>query len=127
MGFYTTCLHVRLRNLRTSHMLFFHEEELFSLLTTCASGSEKRNHDNSGHLLMRAVAPKKKIFFCFVLSHSLTFRLKRGCVLRKLRVSFQIGQCCKYQPIRNEHALEQLLSPGGERGKPDGLFHPRFQ
>ena len=29
-------------------------------------------------------------------------------------------------PIRNKHARQQLLSPGGERGTPDGLSNPDF-
>lgn len=133
MGFSTTWFHVTSRNLRTGYMFFFHKT-FFSPLTSWASGSDKRTHDNSSHLLIRAIWPKKtqtnkRNLFVWYCPISLPLRPRRGLHARRnLRGSCQIGKRFKYQPTRNEQRViwGNCSAQGRERGNPDGLFHRVF-
>lgn len=127
MGFYTTCFHVRLRNLRTGYTFFFHKKEFSSPLTSWTSGSDKRRHDNSSLLLMRSVWPKKKkkpFLFGIVPFHS-HLDQEEACMLGKFKRQFPLKML--HQPIRNEQCSGATAQPRAGRGvSPDGLFHPRF-
>lgn len=68
----------------------------------------------------------RRTFFFWYCLISLPFPPRRRCKLRKLKSQFPNRKMLQI-PIRNKHAQQQLLSPGGERGKPDGLFQPRFR
>ena len=83
----------------TMDTCFSSTERTFPHHWSVVSLSDKRNPDNGSHLLMRVIWPEELFlfFFFWYCLISLPFPLRRGCKFRKLRVSFQIGKCCKYQ------------------------------
>lgn len=58
IGFCTTCLYVRLRNLRTGYMFFFHKRSFSHHWPIGSLGVTKETLTNSSHLVRRAVWPK---------------------------------------------------------------------
>lgn len=125
MGFYTTCFYIKTMKPQQWIHVFLPQKGLFPTTDQLCVMSDKRNPDNGSHLLMRVVWPEELFFFWYCLI-SLPFPPRRRCKLRKLKSQFPNWKMLQI-PIRNKHARQQLLSPGGERGKPDGLFQPRFR